>query len=164
METAIIDEARAYRRALGCFATGVALITTPAPDGVAAITINSFASVSLNPRIVLWSLDDRSERYGLFSQAETWAVNVLGPDQEALSARFATQSTLLIDPEEIERDAFATPLLRRALARFSCRTLERRTVGDHLVLFGQVQGFDAAPGDGLTYFRGRYGLAPSPAG
>ncbi len=163
-----IDQVLAYRRALGSFATGVALITAEAAEaGAWAITVNSFVSVSLTPRLVMWSLDHKSDRYAVFAGAPDWGVSVLRVDQEAQSSRFAAHGALPAEEHEIERWArtgagVGAPLMRTALARFDCHTVARHHVGDHILIVGQVMAYDAHPGDGLTYFRGRYGVAPTP--
>lgn len=147
----------AYRRALGAFATGVAVITAETADGLQGITVNSFTSVSLRPPIVLWCLDEGSDRWEAFARAEVFGVNVLGAHDQALSERFAF-GPCGIGPEEVEF-VDGVPLLPAALARIRCAAGERVQAGDHLVIFGEVLGFDSQDGDGLTYFRGRYGRA-----
>jgi 3-hydroxy-9,10-secoandrosta-1,3,5(10)-triene-9,17-dione monooxygenase reductase component len=164
LDTGAVEESKIYRRALGAFATGVAVIATAGPEGPSAITVNSFTSVSLRPRLVLWCLDDRSDRYDLFASAKLWSVNVLSTDQEEISARFARQGGHAADPSEMEEGPHGGPWLPGAIARLGCRTYETRTLGDHLVMVGEVLAYDARVGAGLTYFRGRYGVAPMPAG
>src|SRR5438309_9937659 len=84
---------RDFRNALGTFATGVTVITAAAPDGrPVGLTCNSFASVSLNPPLVLWSLVIYSPNLSVFQDASHFAVNVLGASQQALSTQFATPS------------------------------------------------------------------------
>ena len=160
MTGAADDEERAYRWALGGFATGVVLITIDTAAGAAGIVVNSFTSVSLNPRIVLWCLGDASDRYAMFARADRWGVNVLGVDQQDLSARFASPGAFEAGDLDITRLAGA-PVLKSALTHLSCRTVERTVMGDHLMIVGAVEGFDTAgvERDGLTYFRGRYGRA-----
>jgi flavin reductase (DIM6/NTAB) family NADH-FMN oxidoreductase RutF len=153
-----LDEDRHYRRALGAFATGVVLVTADTAKGPVGIIINSFTSVSLEPRLVLWCLGDQSDRYSAFAAAEHWAINVLAFDQHALSARFAAAGSLEAGDVATDRLGVA-PALPIAAARFGCRTYERRTLGDHLVIVGQVEAFDLGTGDALTYYRGRYGVA-----
>ena len=157
----VSDQDRHYRRALGCFTTGVALITTSTSQGLAAITVNSFTSVSLRPRLVLWCLGDSSYRYPIFSAAERWAVNVFAANQDEISSRFAKPG--VPDPYDIGVELLdGVPVLKGALLRLACTHHERRRVGDHLVLIGEVNDYDTLGGDGLTYFRGHYGIAPAP--
>lgn len=156
------DPERAYRNALGCYATGVTVVTADVGGTILGITVNSFTSVSLRPRLILWCLDDQADRYLHFSETELFGVNVLAADQQALSRRFAGDGPFQLAAREVEITPQGPPLLPRALARFACRTTERKVAGDHLVVFGEVLAFDHRAGDGLTYFRGRYGLAGAP--
>jgi flavin reductase (DIM6/NTAB) family NADH-FMN oxidoreductase RutF len=159
-----LEEQRAYRRALGCFATGVCLITVEDAHGLAAITVNSFTSVSLQPRLILWCLDVGSDRYPTFATAEAFGVNVLGASQQEVSARFARPGAWRIEDELVERWGHdGPPVLQTGLARLACRTHHRVMLGDHLVIVGEVIGYQADAGAGLTYFRGRYGEAMEPA-
>src|SRR6266702_7304975 len=84
---------RDFRNALGTYATGVTIITAAAPDGKPyGLTCNSFASVSLNPPLVLWSLVLYSTSLSVFRNASHFAVNVLGASQQALANKFAKSS------------------------------------------------------------------------
>lgn len=148
---------KTYRRALGAFATGVAIITTAdGKGGVIGITINSFTSVSLDPPLVLWCLDDASDRRDPFVTTERFAVNILGADEAALSDRFARGEEFHLTPDELDPDRTDPPRLRHAMSRLSCDVHKRIQLGDHLVLIGEVTDFDCDEGDGLLYFRGRY--------
>lgn len=154
------QDAEAYRRALGAFATGVCVVTADGDDGPLGITVNSFASVSLEPPLVLWCLDEGSERRSAFAAADRFAVHVLTDRQEEQAARFARGSCVL-KPEEFTRTADGPPVLPHVLARFDCAVHQRIPMGDHLVLVGRVLAFEAAgTGDALTFYRGRYGAAP----
>ena len=151
---------KAYRQALGAFATGVAVVTTSdGRGGAIGITVNSFTSVSLEPPLVLWCLDDASDRRDPFVTTERFAVNILGADDAALSDRFARGEEFLLGAEDLDPAASDPPWLRHALSRLACTVRERIQLGDHLVLIGEVTAFDAGEGDGLLYFRGRYGRA-----
>src|SRR6202162_6453881 len=84
---------RDFRDALGTYATGVTIITAAAADGKPyGLTCNSFASVSLNPPLVLWSLVIFSQSMSVFQNASHFAVNVLGASQQALADKFANPS------------------------------------------------------------------------
>jgi flavin reductase (DIM6/NTAB) family NADH-FMN oxidoreductase RutF len=157
-----IDTTTAYRRALSCYATGVAIITADAAEGAWAITVNSFVSISLSPRLVMWSLGNEADRYPAFAGAPAWGVNILAAGQEAISARFAAHGAPQVAEHELERWGAGAPLFRDALARLDCRTVARHHIGDHLLIVGEVGAFDSRDGDGLTYFRSRYGRAVTP--
>jgi 3-hydroxy-9,10-secoandrosta-1,3,5(10)-triene-9,17-dione monooxygenase reductase component len=161
MSKSDLEEARAYRRTLGAFATGVCAILTRGEGGVSGIIVNSFASVSLRPRLVLWCLDNRSERYAIFAAAKAWSVNILAGDQQDLSDRLAKPNSASLGAEAVE-DWGDAPVLRHALARIGCRTHETQVLGDHLVLVGEAFRYDRASGAALGYFSGRYSLIEAP--
>lgn len=142
---------------MGAFATGVTVVSAARPGaGLSGMTVNSFTSVSLQPRLVLWCLGDQSERYDTFAEAEYWGVTILDAGAEARARRFARAETETIEPHEAEMFAGA-PVLREGVAQFACRTHERRVAGDHLIIIGQVLDCRVRSGSALTFFRGRYG-------
>ncbi|WP_374274089.1 flavin reductase family protein [Brevundimonas sp.] len=149
-------EAGAYRRALGAFATGVCVITADTAEGPLGITVNSFTSVSLEPRLILWCLDEQSERWPIFAAAERFAVHVLAAEDEAEARRFA-RGVCRLEPEEFTRSPDGTPRLHRAAAWFDCATHDRLPLGDHMVIVGRVEAFEAEDRPVLTFHRGRYG-------
>lgn len=158
-----IDENTLYRRALGAYATGVAVVTIASDGSDPAITalgmtINSFVSVSLSPRLILWCVDDASARGHLFAMAETFAVNVVHEDDRSVADRCARRETYRLGSQDVMPGPVAgsAPVLNRALARLSCRVHARHQMGDHLVIVGEVMDFDASDGDGILYYRGRY--------
>lgn len=146
----------AFRFALGRFATGVAVVTAQTENGVAGITINSFTSVSLKPPIVLWCLDDKASRYPLFAGAERFGISILAADQQALSNRFAKSPAPFADEADWELSGAGVPVMKGALAQLSCRTVDARPLGDHLVIAGEVETLVAREGAPLAYFGGRY--------
>lgn len=148
----------AFRQALGCFGTGVAVITATADGGeLLGVTVNSFASVSLEPPLVLFSLDRRANSVAAYEAAGGFNVNVLGQDQLDLCQRFAQP---LID--KWADTAFTTgdngaPLLHGTLAAFECRTWQTYDGGDHVIFVGEVVKIHGgADGDPLLFFRGQY--------
>jgi 4-hydroxyphenylacetate 3-hydroxylase, reductase component len=152
-------DTRAFRQALGCFPTGVAVITALTSEGHSVgITVNSFTSVSLEPPMVLWCLDKRSQLYEVFTTTRSFTVSVLGTAHEDVSARLAKQgSHSLADIALIETEQ-GPPALADALAFFECAIEAVYEGGDHAILLGRVLRFarrDA--GAPLVYFKGRYG-------
>ncbi len=150
------DASREYRRALGSFATGVTVVTAEDAEGALGLTVNSFTSVSLEPRLVLWCLDDVCDRRHVFHSASRFAVNVLRAGDEDHSRRFS-KGAWRLEPGEVEHGPGGAPRLKGALARFDCEVRERIQLGDHQVIVGEVLAFDARDGEGLVYFRGQYG-------
>jgi flavin reductase (DIM6/NTAB) family NADH-FMN oxidoreductase RutF len=150
-----------YRRALGAFATGVAVVTAEDAQGALGLTINSFTSVSLDPPLILWCLDEVCDRRHAFHDAKVFGINVLAAEDEAHSRRFAKGAGRM-DPQELEHGRGGAPLLKGALARLECVTRQKMSLGDHTVIVGEVADFQVRDGDGLLFFRGRYGRAHLP--
>jgi len=119
-------DVRDLRNAFGMFATGVTVVTTCTPEGrPVGLTCNSFASVSLKPPLVLWSLSLRAASYDAFVQASHFAVNVLAADQAALSQRFAKTGGDKFTGIEWRTGLAEMPLLDGAVASFTCRSTHR---------------------------------------
>ncbi|MBE1282524.1 MAG: flavin reductase [Rhodobacteraceae bacterium] len=150
------DTARAYRDALGCFGTGVTVITTQTDRGPLAITVNSFSSVSLDPPLILWCPAKASLRYQAFADAEHFAVHVIGEEQQDLAVHFSRNGDDF-SVLEWERNAQGQPVLPGCLARFDCRTHAQHPGGDHMIILGQVLQTTVRPGKGLMFKRGQYG-------
>jgi flavin reductase (DIM6/NTAB) family NADH-FMN oxidoreductase RutF len=149
---------RAFRNALGCFATGVTVVTTVTDAGEpVGLTANSFSSVSLDPPLVLFCLDRASHNLDAFRAAGRFAVNVLGEDQRDLSVRFSTTIGDRWDGVVWERWETGAPVLNGCLAALDCETEAIHEGGDHVIIVGRVQRL-AATTDGkpLLYFRGNY--------
>ncbi|GAA0596857.1 flavin reductase family protein [Caenispirillum bisanense] len=152
-------DTRDFRRALGQFATGVCIVTARDQAGhPTGLTVNSFASVSLEPPLVLWSLARSSSVFAAFDAAPHFAVNVLAADQLDLSNRFASPGERFTGLEW-EEGHHGLPLLRGCLANFECTVAARHEGGDHIIFIGEVARYDARPGEPLLYSGGRYALA-----
>ncbi|MBK5947044.1 flavin oxidoreductase [Rhodobacter veldkampii DSM 11550] len=152
------ENPRALRDALGRFATGVTIVTARDADGAGVgITVNSFASVSLDPPLVLWSVAKSSNRHDLFAAADAFAIHVLGADQAGLCARFARQGAGF-DGLAHGIGAAGVPLIAEALVVFECETEAHHPGGDHTILIGRVTrvilGADRAP---LVFSQGAFG-------
>lgn len=157
-------DTRDFRRALGQFATGVCIVTTRDRDGhPAGLTVNSFASVSLTPPLVLWSLAKDSTIFEAFDTAEWFAVNVLEAGQVPLSNRFASPGERF-EGLEWESGHHDLPLLKGCLANFECKTTARHSGGDHVIFVGEVLRYDARPGEPLLYSGGKYAVAAAHPG
>jgi flavin reductase (DIM6/NTAB) family NADH-FMN oxidoreductase RutF len=152
-------DSRDYRNALGNFATGVTVVTALSRDGEPlGITANSFNSVSLDPPLVLFSLDRKAYSLRSFEEAGNFAINVLRDDQEDVSRLFARTTTDRWQGLEFDTWESGAPILRDALAVFDCSTHAVHEGGDHLIFIGRVLRFaHDTEGDPLLYFRGSYG-------
>ena len=154
------DSSRQLRDAFGKFATGVTVLTVPSADGPIAIVANSFSSVSLDPALVLWSVDKAARRYPYFEAADHYAIHVLAAEQQDLGSLCARDAHVL-DQHPHEVNADGVPLIDHCLARFECRRVAAHEAGDHVIIVGQVQRTQMRDGQPLTFFAGNFGkLAP----
>lgn len=150
------DNHRAFRSALGSFTTGVTVVTAMTPDGPTGMTVNSFASVSLDPPLVLWSPAKSSSRYGAFTGARHFAIHVLGADQDHLSAAF-TRGGNGFDGIEVRFNDEGVPVLPGTLARFECAEQAQHDAGDHTIIIGRVLRVAHRQGEPLCFSGGRFG-------
>lgn len=132
-------DSREFRDALGSFATGVCIITAN-PQGYApfGMTVNSFASVSLDPALILWNLQNNSECLPAFEKATKFAVNILACDQQDLSNQYAKKGSHELAAEHFRIGKSGTPVLRGAVTSFECDAWATYPGGDHVILVGQV--------------------------
>ena len=149
---------RSFRQALGCFATGITVVTSVGLDGeYLGFTANSFNSVSLDPPLVLFSLDRGAYSLKAFEAAGVFAINILREDQEAVSIAFARALSNKWEGVRTEIWQTGSPILVDALASFDCETISMHDGGDHVIFVGRVlrlrAGVDGRP---LLYFRGAY--------
>jgi len=152
-------DSRAFRQALGLFPTGVAVVTACGDEGhPMGITVNSFTSVSLEPPLVLWCIDRKSDRHGVFTRSPVFVINILGTAHEEMSSRLAKQGSHRLDGIALLDSAVGPPALADALAVFECRRHAQHKAGDHTILIGEVERFGVrSAGAPLVFFRGRYG-------
>jgi 3-hydroxy-9,10-secoandrosta-1,3,5(10)-triene-9,17-dione monooxygenase reductase component len=152
-------DAKAFRRALGRFPTGVTVVTTRGPDGgFVGLTANSFNSVSLDPPLVLWSIGKQQTSLPAFRQAGVFAVNVLAANQIALSQRFASPIPDRFRDVPTFRAETGAPLLEGTSAWFDCALHHSYDGGDHLIFVGRVLACHAEARPALVYADGQYGV------
>ncbi|MBN4053778.1 flavin reductase family protein [Haliea sp. AH-315-K21] len=149
----------AFRHALGNFATGITVMTATSPEGNrVGVTANSFNSVSLEPALILWSIEKTSSSFSVFETASHFAVNILAADQMHLSNHFAKRSDDKFAAIDFEEGRANTPLLKGCAATFQC---ERHAViegGDHWIIIGKVVAFNDEGKAPLLYHQGSYSL------
>ena len=149
-----------FRQALGCFTTGVTIVTAQEPAGSdVGMTVNSFNSVSLTPPMVLWSLGRSSSNIAAFLEAKHFAVHVLADGQDELATRFATKGIDRFAGLDIERGLSGAPLLTGVAARFECRTAFQYEGGDHVIFVGEVISYEHWDHDPLVFKHGRFARA-----
>ena len=150
-----------FRSAMGSFATGVTVITVGYEGEVHGMTANAFASVSLDPLLILVCVDHRARTHARLHAKKRFGVNVLAEDQRAMSEYYARTTA---SHQEAEREAGArfdrtkhgTPVLHGALAYLECRLDSAQDAGDHTIFIAEVEDVVVRQGDPLLYFRGRY--------
>lgn len=151
-----------FKGAMSLFSTGVTVVTTSGLDGSGyGVTVSAFASVSLQPQLILICLDNQSSGLEHFEPGCSFAVNILREDQEEVSNYFATAGTDRTHASGFYRPGDSgTPLLNDRLACIECSLIERIPGGDHTILLGEVTEVYLEEGEQklrpLVYFRGRY--------
>ncbi|EOR06338.1 flavin-dependent trigonelline monooxygenase reductase component [Acinetobacter genomosp. 15BJ] len=152
-----INKIRELRDAFGSFMTGVTVVTTCKADGTPlGFTANSFASVSLDPALLLVSIVKTSSNYHNFADASHFAINILAEEQKDVSNTFARPSDDRFANLAWSKSAFQNPLIDHVSAWFDCTTYQIVDAGDHAILIGKVENFASAGFAGLGYYRGGY--------
>ncbi|QUS35674.1 flavin reductase family protein [Falsirhodobacter algicola] len=149
-------DTRRLRDALGRFATGVTVVTIAGPDGPMGMTANSFASVSLDPPLVLWSPARSSGRFEHFAKAKHYAIHVLSAEQVALCPAFSRGGSAF-GGLDVTMNEQGVPLLDGALARFECEQHATHEGGDHLIVVGRVTKVTLREGEPLLFAGGKLG-------
>lgn len=147
---------RSFRDALGQYATGVTVVTCNAPSGPVGITANSFASVSLDPPLVLWSPARASRRFPFFEAAERFAIHILGAEQTNVCRAFVRDGAAFDAVDWTTGDA-DVPLIEGCLARFECAREAVHEGGDHIIVVGRVLRASVRTGAPLVFCAGGYG-------
>lgn len=150
------DNTRTLRDALGRFPTGVTVVTVATPDGPMGITVNSFASVSLDPPLLLWCPGKASSRFDAFAGADRFAVHVLGQDHLDMAQGFARRPDAF-DGLTLDDCPHGVPLIADCLARFECETVQRHEAGDHMIVVGHVRTAALRDGEALVFSEGMFG-------
>tara|TARA_R110002051_G_scaffold32382_1_gene72918 strand:+ start:241178 stop:241591 length:414 start_codon:yes stop_codon:yes gene_type:complete len=136
----------------------VTIVSTYAGGVALGMTVNSFASVSLEPPLVLWSIERTTHRYDLLRNAKDYAINILAHDQSAMAELCAHEANLAACGASWSGDV--APLIDGAVARLLCRQHAVHSGGDHDIIIGEVIAFDTLrPVESLLFSRGSYGKA-----
>lgn len=150
-------DTRDFRKALGLFPTGVSVITCRTEDGEPfGITANSFSSVSLDPPLILWSIDRAARSAPAFEAAKAFAVSVLEAQQTELAIRFAQGGLHKFAGITLPDGLDGVPLIPGAVAHFECTTHALVNGGDHLIILGHVRSFMTFPGTPMVFAHGRF--------
>jgi len=165
INTAPVIDTKAFRRALGNFATGVTVMTAQNSQGEkVGVTANSFNSVSLDPALILWSIDKNSSSYRIFSQASHFAVNILSAAQIEFSNNFARRAEDRFAGVDFDMGAGKAPLLKNCSAVLECEKFDIVEGGDHWIILGKVVKFHDYGRSPLLYHQGVYSaVLPHPS-
>lgn len=150
-----------FRKAMGCFATGVTIITLDLDDEIHGMTANAFASVSLDPMLVLVCVDHSTRTHAHMHAKKRFGVNVLCENQRAISEYYARPQRTHQNAEadagaRFDRTEHGTPMLHGSLAYLECRLHSSQEAGDHTIFIAEVEDVVVREGEPLLFFRGKY--------
>lgn len=149
------------RRVMGHFATGVTVITTRDKDGAPhGLTANAFMSLSLNPPLVIVSVDKTAQCYDCFEPDNCFTVNFLSEDQEEISRRFATKGIDKFDGMEWREGSNGAAILDGVIGSVECKITDCHDGGDHTIVVGAIVNVTAAGDRPLLFFKGKYQRLP----
>ncbi len=151
-----VDE-RTFRKALGCFASGVTVVTAADAEGQpVGVTVSAFSSLSLDPPLVLFCLDRKTKNLDAF-RAGHFAIHVLREDQRQVSIQFASRKDDKWSSIGHTTNEHGVPVITNCLARLECELQDVLEGGDHLIFIGKVHKQEhQTGGQPLLYFRGAY--------
>ena len=147
-------DTRQFRNALGRFASGVTVVSAVLDGQTHGMTANAFVSVSLDPPLVLVSLDNRSSMHRILPNVGRYGVSVLAEDQEAFSNHFAGRKIEGLHPHFVSHNGI--PLLEGAVAYFVVEVIDAHPAGDHTLYIGRVEHFESRDDKPLLFYSGRY--------
>ena len=150
-----------FRRAMGCFATGVTIVTVDLEGEVQGMTANAFASVSLDPPLLLVCVEHSARTHAHLHTKKRFGINILAEQQREISEYYARPIHTHERAEEeagarFERTAQGTPILHGALAYLECKLQSTQEAGDHTIFIAEVEDVVVREGDPLLFFRGKY--------
>lgn len=147
-----------FKRGLRHWASGVTIVTSRSGERIHGMTVSAFASVSLEPPLVLVCADEESDTHRVIQEGGVFAANVLAAGQEALSERFAIEGNEAqrFDGVDWKPGATGSPLLAGCLVSLECRVVGTHEAGDHVIHVGQVEEVHGGKGVPLVYYHGGY--------
>lgn len=148
----------AFRQVMGLFSTGVCIVSRARSDGSpSGITANSFVSVSLDPMLVCWSIQNGSSQFDAFVSAQDFAISILSEEQQHLAQRYATRGDSLMQADDFGWSEAGLPVIAGAIGHIECRHWSSYPAGDHTMIFGEVTALhsrdDLRP---LGFYAGRF--------
>lgn len=151
-----VDQAE-FRAAMGHFAAGVTVVTSKFEGQYGGITVTAFCSLSLDPPLVLISIDKRARMHDRLPVGGHFAVNMLADDQELVSREFASSKGDPFHSIGYQEGATGAPVINGALCVVECKIVDQLAGGDHTIIVGEVEATHVREGKPLLYYRGGYG-------
>jgi flavin reductase (DIM6/NTAB) family NADH-FMN oxidoreductase RutF len=152
----LVDQQQ-FKQVIGHFASCVSIITVSINGVDFGITASAVCSVSVDPPMLLVCVNKSTGTCHAISAAESFTVNIVNETQKELALRFARANTEKFDGVDFSYGELGNPVLGQTLATLECRVVEEVTGGTHSVFLGEVQKANAADGDPLVYYRGKFG-------
>jgi flavin reductase (DIM6/NTAB) family NADH-FMN oxidoreductase RutF len=151
-----------FREVLGNYPTGVTVITAKDSEGKpVGLTVNSFASVSMEPLMVLWCIDHKVSTIKSFTEGGKFAVHVLAGDQQELCKTFASKNVDRFSTCNWNFSENQLPIIDGAFAVLECKTFQTVEAGDHTILIGEVTNIQMDKKDPMLYHRRHFASIPA---
>lgn len=150
-----------FKKALGNYPTGVTVVTAlDEYNKPVGLTVNSFASVSIDPLLILWSIDKKSGSFDAFTKVSKFAVNILADDQADLCGLFASKVEDRFGQCEWEKSSKHLPVFPGALSQLECEVYNKIDAGDHIIFIGEVIHITNEDKNPLLYHKRNFGAIP----
>jgi 3-hydroxy-9,10-secoandrosta-1,3,5(10)-triene-9,17-dione monooxygenase reductase component len=154
LETVKAMNSKEFRSVMGCFMTGVTVVTANFKNKKIGITANSVSSVSLDPPLVLWSLSKSSQKHIIMTSVKNYAINILSKSQKQVATQFS-QTKEPFSGLDIYFSVSGVPLIKNSVAILECEQHAVYDGGDHSIILGLVTSFNESKHEPLTFFKGQ---------
>jgi flavin reductase (DIM6/NTAB) family NADH-FMN oxidoreductase RutF len=159
--TQLLEKTQIFKKIMGQYPTGVTIVTTmDENDEPVGLTVNSFASVSINPLMVLWCIDKGSSALNAFLKGDTYAVHTLAVEQADACWAFAGKEKDRFSKVKWDISQNGLPIIKDSLGVFECKTVNKIEAGDHFILLGEVIDLSFSEGNPLLYYNRNVGQIP----
>lgn len=156
-----MDSVSQFKQAMGNYPTGVTVVTANDKYGnPIGMTVNSFASVSIDPLLILWSIDKKAYHYDAFTTGSAFNVNILAADQGELCMLFASRVEDRFGKCEWQNGANGVPVLKDVASQLECTVYNQVDAGDHVILIGEVHNIHNEEKEPLLYHKRLFGKIP----
>lgn len=159
-----LDKVNYFKEAMANYPTGVTVVTAIDEEGnPIGLTVNSFASVSIDPLLILWSIDKRVSTYELFKKVDKFAVNILAENQAEVASLFAsrTSNQKRFSNSDWDLSEYNLPVIKGTMATLQCKTFKQIEAGDHTILIGEISEISVEKKSPLVYHGRKMGALPA---